>query len=101
MSYAALVYRYEYFADKVQTVPFLELYNKQLLIQKHEKTLAKYRNHPISEENIRNHLEIEVYNASFQAFNAYVNTECDKAITALYGKFSPLSSPILTQWTLS
>ena len=96
-----LFYLYELSADEFQTAAFLELYNKQFIMQQHEKTLAKYRNHPISEENIRNHLEIEVYNASFQAFNAYVNTECDKAITALYGKFSPLSSPILTQWTLS
>ena len=69
-----LFYLYELSADEFQTAAFLELYNKQFLIQQHEKTLAKYRNQPISDEKIRNHLYLEADNAEFQAFNEYFNT---------------------------
>ena len=46
-------------------------------------------------------LELPANYSYFKSFNAYVNGGFDKAITGLYGKFSPLSSPILTQAVLS
>ena len=59
--------------------------------------MVKYNKEPIPDKKIRQNIELPANNPEFKYFKECVNGECEKAITDLYGKFSPLSSPISTQ----
>ena len=101
MGAATLVYKDDIFGDKAQTTAPCSLYYRQVLVQQCEKGMVKYKKEPISNKNIWYHLELPANDADFKSSQAYVNGECEKAITDLYGNFSPLSSPIFTQALLS
>ena len=101
MGAATLVYKDDIFGDKAQTTAPCSLYYRQVLVQQCEKGVVKYKKEPISNKNIWYHLELPANDADFKSSQAYVNGECEKAITDLYGNFSPLSSPIFTQALLS
>jgi len=101
MGAAASVYKDELYGDATQTIALCEFYNKLLSMQQSEISMVKYKKEPISDKRFRQHLNLPADDPHFTSFNAYVNDACQKAVTDLYGKFSPLSSPILTQALLS
>jgi hypothetical protein len=94
---AASIYKDELYGDATQTIALCSLYDKQVVMQQSEKSTVKYKKEPISDKRLFEHLNLPANDTHFTSFNAYVNDACQKAITDLYGKFSRLSSPILTQ----
>ena len=94
------IYRDEVFGDKVALVSLCGFYDKQVIIQQHSRTIVNYRDQPISDQRIQNHLELDAENEDFVAFHKFVNIRCQQAITSIYYKFSLLLLPILTQSTL-
>ena len=69
-------------------------------MKQREKGMVEYKKGPISDKNMRQHLELPANDPDFKSSNVYVDDECDKAIAELYGKISPFWSPILTQAVL-
>ena len=100
MGSATKVYRDELLGEIFATVALFGLCKKQVLIQKHEMSLMNYSNEPLYYQRVQSHLDIAADDDDFVALNAYINSEYKKAITSLYEKFFPLSSPILTQRTV-
>ena len=99
---AASIYKDELYGDVIQTFALCSLYDKQVAMQpQSEKSMVKYKKEPISDKWFREHLNLPANDSHFTSFNCYVNDACQKGITDLYGKFSPLSSPILTQASCS
>ena len=98
---AASIYKDELHGDVTQTIALCSLYDKQVVMQQSKKSTVKYKKEPISDKWFFEHLNLPANDTHFTSFNAYVNDACQKAITDLYGKFSQLSSPILTQALLS
>ena len=98
---AALVYKDDLFGDKSQTISLYFLCDKQVFLQQHEKGMVKYKKELIYNKKIRHNIELPTNDPYFKSFNAQVNDECENSITDMYGKFSPLPSPILTEEVLS
>jgi hypothetical protein len=101
MGAAVEVYKDEVYGDKLQTYALVELYERKLLVLANAKELENYKKEPISDARIQQHLQLPSNDLAFQRFHALVDDSCQTAIINLYGMFSPMSSPILTQLQLT
>ena len=76
MGAATHIYRDEVFGGKVALVALCLVYDKQVIIKKHDTTLAIYREQPIYDQRIQNHIELAADNEGFMAFHTFVNGQC-------------------------
>ena len=112
------MYKNEEFGDSLLTYAVANIYEQLVKKMTQKKEFEIYKSLPISDDCLKHNMIIPSGNPAFEAFKAYMDTECEMAVCVkrlfvrngclcemavrnLYGKFSVLTSPILSQHLLA
>ena len=101
LSAAAQIYKDEAYGDSILTYAIASQYEQRAAKLVADREFEVYKSLPISDDRLKSNIMIPSGDPSFEAFKNKMDNECETAVQNLYGKFSVLTSPILSQQLLS
>ncbi len=98
---AVRVFLDEVYGDPLMTLSLSEWYQHQELQFKARAEMEAYKAAPVSDAKVETRLLLKNEDDAFKSFRNYMDEKCSAAIFNLYGRFSKLSKPVLSQKLLS
>ena len=91
------VFSDELYGDSLMTYALAEYWEHRSKRYALELELKNYKEAPVSDAKVETRLILKNDDAEFKSFRDYMNNKCHDAIINIYGRFSVISQPILSQ----
>lgn len=91
------VFLEELYGDSLMTYALAEYWEHRSKLVALEMQAEKYKQAPPSDAKIESRIVLKNNDKDFKEFRDYMDKKCNEAIMNLYGQFSIISKPILSQ----